>query len=494
MAANIGIMKATTITGRATEQAILQEALSSGNAELIALYGRRRVGKTHLAREFLTQNCQLYFSVTGEKDASKAIQLENFYREMVGVFGEHITRPKNWRAALLALTEELENTPKRQKVGIFLDELPWLATHRSGFLQALDHLWNTRLSLLPNLSLVVCGSAASWMLNNLVHAKGGLYNRVTRRICLLPFSLSEAQEFLADRKIKLNRTQVTEVYLCFGGIPHYLMQIRKGQSAAQAISEACFSPNGILSDEYKHLFASLFNESEVHSKIIEAVAKKRGGLSRNEIIKATKVSTGGRLATRLDELEASGFLARVETHGYTKREPTYRIIDEYILFYLKWIRSAPKSAFKRAGSNYWFGVQSSPAYRAWAGNSFEALCFKHIENIQKKLGVESLVTGVGSWRYIPKKGQKESRGIQVDMLFDRRDGVIQLCEIKYSNETFVISKDYARQLAHKLQVFEEHTKTKKQIQLVLICAHGMKQNIWSEDLVDAVVVLEDLFL
>jgi hypothetical protein len=208
---------------------------------------------------------------------------------------------------------------------------------------------------------------------------------------------------------------------------------------------------------------------------------------------ATGLTSGGRLATRLHELEASGFITRMDTYGYRVREPTYRVMDEYILFYLKWMRSTSRSVFKQHNPNHWPGIRRSPSYHAWAGNAFEAICIKHVHCIQKKLQIESILSQVGSWRYVPSKGQKKSPGAQIDLLFDREDGVIQICEIKYADDVFTITKEYARQLAQKMEVFETRTKTKKQLHLVMICANGLKRNLWSEDLVDAEVSLDDFF-
>ena len=484
--------KRNTIIGRKEEQKRLQAAIDSPNAELIAVYGRRRVGKTHLVSEFFSPRVDTFITVTGEKDANSGVQLYHFQKSLAAAFGEKATPVSTWRSAFEHLSTLVEEFPKKRVV-VFLDELPWLATRRSGLLQAIDYYWNTRLSKLPKFSLVLCGSAAAWMLEKLIHAKGGLYNRITKRIHLLPFQLGEAQEFLTSRGVKLTYHQVLELYMAIGGVPHHLMQVERRWSAAQAVASICFDRNGILFDEYERLFDSLFNSSDVYDRLIQVIAQKRSGVSLNEIREHPDFSSGGRLTKRLSELEAAGFISEFIPWGKSNRDKAYRITDEFVWFYLSWIQNTPKNLLASGITKYWQSKVQTQAYRAWAGYSFEALCLKHAAQIREALGISGIATEAATWRVTAPKSTSKTEGAQIDLLFDRADGVINLCELKFSRDDFVITKAYSRQLKRKLEIFETHTKTKKQVFLSLVTTHGLKTNIWSEDLIHNVVTAQSLF-
>lgn len=481
--------------GRTEEISILDQALQSNSAEFIAVYGRRRVGKTHLIREFFKPKATTYFSVTGLKDGTYEDQLQLFQEEIENVFLKKTRIPQlmNWREAfglLVSLVEQRYGENKSAPLILFLDELPWLATARSGFIQALDHAWNTQLVQIPTVTLIVCGSAAAWMIDHLIQAKGGLHHRITRKIQLQPFSLAETEEYLTYLGVRLKRQQILEIYMAIGGIPHYLKQVQKGISAKQVITKICFSRNGYLRDEFKLLFQSLFDQSENHLKIIQALTTKKLGLTRNEIIQATEISSGGRLAKWLDELEQAGFITSIHAYGKPDNNVFYRIIDEYVWFYMKWIKKAPRGD---EAESYWERVSHTPSYAAWSRFAFEAVCMKHRAQIKKALDIQGVTLQTNAWTYAAKKGNAQDKGAQVDILFDRSDNAITLGEIKYCATEYTLDKAYAVELKNKIVLFGEKTKTKKQIFLALISPFGMKPSIWSNGLIDQIVTTDDLF-
>ena len=483
------------IIGRKQEIETLKHVCAAKEAQFIAIYGRRRIGKTHLIREFFRPRADVYFSITGLKDGSLSEQLKLLQEEIEKVFFKQTRIPEitSWREGLKLLASLLkEHHPesKGKQLVIFLDELPWLATPRSGLVQALDHVWNTELSQIPGTRLIVCGSAASWIIDHLINAKGGLHNRITRKIPLFPFDLSETFEYLQSLGMHLNRIQTLEIYMAIGGVAHYLSQIEKGLSARQNISKLCFSPPGLLRDEFNNLFRSLFDNSENHSKIIQALATRNEGLTRNEIILLTKIPSGGRLAKWLTELEQAGFIDAFVPFGKTEKYSTYRIVDEYVWFYFKWIKKAPKHL---DAENYWEKMTSSNAYQSWAGFAFEAICLKHLRQIKEELNIQNLVTRSSPWRYIPAKNDLQDQGAQIDLVMDRTDDAITLVEIKYSSGIFVVEKYYSRELKKKAEVFEAKTGTRKQLFMVLVTTHGLKANTWSEGLITKVVTLDALF-
>lgn len=481
------------IVGREKEIAILNQIQSSKTAELVAFYGRRRVGKTFLVQQCLS-NKGIYLECTGLKDGSMQDQLASFIKSFQAVFYPRLSLsvPKSWRDAFELLTQEIKQMPKSKKVIIFLDELPWLATKKSRLLQSLDHFWNTQWSKISNFKLIVCGSAASWMLNKLINAKGGLYNRLTKIILLEPFTLAETKLYLKSKGIDLSEQQVLDIYMIFGGIPYYLDQMNKSKSIAQNVNDICFRKNGLLFSEFPRLFRSLFDAADINLMIVMAIAKYRYGISFKELVKVLGRTVGGRFGERLAELEAAGLIQKFLPYGRKRRDHYYRITDEYILFYLKWIKKIVDGQEIPKSANYWVQISNTPAWQSWAGYAFEGICRKHADSIVRKLGLESIGCLIGNWKYLPIHKSKED-GAQIDLLLDRQDNAISVCEIKYSSKIFSLDKNEAKNLLNKIEVFQKQTKTKKQIFLIMVTTMGLKRNVWSEDLVHNIIALHDLF-
>ncbi len=487
------------IIGRREELEILDQTTKSKEAEFVAIYGRRRVGKTFLIREYFS-NKGVYLEATGVKDALLESQLKQFIKAYSAVFyeGAKLKVPRSWDEAFETVTEKMKSLPKNKKLIIFLDELPWMASKKSGLIQALDYYWNRYWSSQRNLIIIACGSAASWMLAHLIHAKGGLYNRITKRILLEPFNLKETQQFLESRSIRLKRKQILDLYMAMGGIPFYLKEVKKGSSATQIINDLCFKKKGLLYSEFTNLFRSLFDQAEHNLDIIRAIINSGNSISRDKLIEITKITSGGAINRRLEELEASSFIGGYIPYGKKKRNRFFRVIDEYTLFYIKWIEPLIERGAHSGQGNYWKKISNTPAKLTWSGFAFENVCYKHINQISKALGLNNIAYLTGSWRFISPKKSKE-QGAQIDLLFDRNDDVITVCEIKYSDKSFVIDKAYAKSLDKKIEIFEHNfpsksKPTRKQIYLAMISTWGVKKNMYSEDLIDMEVVLDDLFV
>lgn len=481
------------IVGREKEIKIFETIFSSGKAEFAAVYGRRRVGKTYLIQQYFSKKGP-YMECTGLKDGSLADQLENFIKSFSIAFypGLPLQRPKSWRAAFELLTTEIKKTPKHKKIIVFLDELPWLASPKSELLQNLDHFWNTQWVQIPNFKLIVCGSAASWILSNLINAKGGLYNRLTRSLHLEPFSLAETKEFLIKKKINVPEKDILDLYMVMGGIPYYLDHIEPSRALSQNINDLCFKKDGLLHNEFPRLFRSLFESAELNLGIVKAIAKKRYGVPLLDLATQTGKKQGGRFQDRLNELEATGFIQRFLPYGKQKRDHHYRIVDPYTLFYLRWIEEIVDGKSIPKGADYWARISKSPSWLSWAGYTFESVCYSHIDKIIEALGLSGVGCLVSHWKYSSPVGDDES-GAEIDLLLDRDDNAITLCEIKYTTSPFVIDKAYAKNLANKREVFEKRTKQRKQVFQAMIATMGIKKTLWSDDLVQSVVDLKDLF-
>lgn len=413
-----------TIIGRDQEKQLLAEILTSKEAELLAVYGRRRVGKTFLIRNAYAKH--LTFEFAGIHNAGLAEQLENFIQAIRSLTKtDFIRRPGTWFAAFEILKDYLTPLLKKRKQVIFFDEFPWIHTARSNFLQAFAHFWNTWASRQANLIVVICGSSASWMIRKVLNDRGGLHNRVTKRMRLLPFTLTETAKFFHHRGIRLDHYQIVELYMAMGGVPQYLKEVKAGESPAQAINRICFSKDGFLRGEFPNLFRSLFDNSQYHTEVVYALSKKAKGLTRNEIIDACSFSSGGWATQVLDELTESGFITPYVPFDRKVKDSIYKLTDEYSLFYSRFIEPA-----KGFDKDAWQRISSGASWKAWSGYAFESLCMKHINAVKRGLGIEGVYTEVSVWRYA---GSMDDQGAQIDLLIDRQDRCINLCEIKFVN-------------------------------------------------------------
>ena len=474
-----------SFVGRKKEQAILMEALQSGEPEMVAVIGRRRVGKTFLIKEVYRDH--LIFEVTGLQDANLDKQLDHFSFTLSRYVESNVPlkKPVSWLEAFQMLVLHLDQLPLTDKKVIFFDEVPWMAAHKSDFLTGLGFFWNS-WAVNQNVVVVICGSAASWMIEQVVNNRGGLHNRITRRIFLEPFNLAETEAYLVSRHIHFNRYQIVELYMALGGIPHYLKEVKAGKTAIQNIDQICFSKEGLLRDEFSRLYPSLFANAEKHIAVIRALGASRQGLTRPAIVRLGQLSEGGNTSRVLVELEQSGFISSYLPFGKKKKDMLYRLTDEYSLFYRQFIEDKSKE-----GSGTWQHLSQTQSYKTWSGYAFESICLKHIPQIKKALGIAGVYSKSSSFF---KKGTETEKGTQIDLLIDRNDKVINLFEIKFYNAELSISADYAKALREKMRVFQETTHTRKHIMLTLITTFGLKANQHSLGLIDQVLDLDDLFV
>jgi AAA+ ATPase superfamily predicted ATPase len=497
-----------SIICRESELKTLERIFNSEKSEFIAVYGRRRIGKTYLIRNFFEAKKCIFFNITGTQNGEYKDQLRHFNQRFGETFLKGLTPklPTNWNDAFKALTELISQTPKNKKVVIFFDELPWLATKKSKLLETLDYYWNQYWSVDNRIKLIVCGSSASWIINKIINNKGGLHNRVTETLFLQPFTLSESARYLAlNNKVELPKKQIAEIYMTTGGIPYYLNRVEPGLSATEVIEKLAFRHKAFLLDEFDNLFSSLFEDSDSYIEIIKAIASNRFGIGQTELFKRlTQTSKGSGGLARLKSLEDAGFIMSFKPHFSKERGIYYRVIDEYTLFYLYWI--APLKETKMSHSltrGYWQALTQTPTWFAWAGYAFEAICYKHLREIRYALDLSPLAIP-NSWRHVPRKkiplessSDTESNdgplGAQIDLLFDREDDAMTLCEIKYTKKPFSIDQNYAAVLENKIKVFKQQTRTKKQIFMALISANGVVHNDYLKSLNPRILNLEDLF-
>jgi uncharacterized protein len=464
------------IIGRTEEIKILEDKFVSKESEFVVLYGRRRVGKTFLIREVFKKRFTL--QLTGIANATLAQQLTNFNVALAEQYPRYKKQnATNWVEAFTIMKQIIKDSKQKKKI-IFIDELPWFDTMHSKFVFALEHFWNSWASARKDVLLIVCGSTASWMLNKLINSKGGLHNRVTQRIKLEPFSLLECEQFIKAKNLQFNRYQLLQLYMTIGGVPFYWNAVSKGKSTQQVIQQLCFENNGLLANEFRNLYRSLFKKAERHEAIVMALTKKSKGLQRDEIASTSKLANGGGLTRLLDELEESGFIRKYVPVGYNKRNCIYQLCDFFSLFHLKFMHDQ-----KQFEKNYWIKKANSQQYKIWSGYAFEQVCLWHVEQIKSALGISGVETETSAWK---------GNGAQIDLVIDRKDGVINICEMKFTSNEFSIDKKYDLELRNKLDVFSSETQTKKALHLTMITTYGLLNNVYAGN-VQQSIGLQTLF-
>ena len=461
--------------GRQKERSRLLEAFASEDSEFVAVYGRRRVGKTFLVRE--TFNQSFTFQHTGVKNGSRQIQLSRFRQSMIEQGHPGCPELKDWFDAFDNLKTVIKASAAERKV-VFIDEIPWMGRSDRNFISAVENFWNGWASARKDILLVVCGSATSWVLEKIVHNRDGLHNRVTYRIRLDPFTLRECEAYAQSRGLAYTRDQLAECYMILGGVPMYWRYLERGKSVAQNIDEMFFSGSEKLEDEFDELYASLFEHPEPYLAIVTAMAKKKCGMTREEVADMAGLENGGALSRYLKVLEQCGFIRKFTEIGKKTKGAVFQLIDNFTLFYFRFMESN-----KANDPHYWSAMADTRVHSTWAGLAFERLCLQHIDGIKRALGISGVLTNVHSWR---------NANAQVDLLIDRRDGIINICEMKYWAGPYAMTAADDAALMNKKSEFKAATKTRKAVHLTMVTSFGVKPNAYSGR-VQSFATLDDLF-
>jgi uncharacterized protein len=445
------------LIGREIQKRQIEKYFHENRAHFVAVYGRRRVGKTFLIKEYFQNNFTFY--CTGLLNGNKNQQLHNFVTNLSGqlkYFDENASI-NNWYDAFNELIKALSKIKESQKKVIFIDELPWMDTPGSDFLLGLEYFWNSWASAQKDVLFIVCGSATSWIVHKLFNNTGGLYNRVTAKINVEPFTLEECYRFFEEKGFQYNQLQCIEAYMVFGGIPFYLDQFSKEMSPAQNINELCFGKNAFLAMEYQMLFKSLFKKYQFYISVVEAICTKNKGLTREEISKITKLSDGGSLTKILLDLELSNFIKKYTPVEKKSKGSLFQMIDPFCLFF-------NNLSQKITEENYWLKYYNTPKYNNWAGYAFEIVCFNHLLQIKKALGISGIMSSSYSW---------QNTDAQIDLVIDRADKVVNIFEIKYSQGPFIITQKYEVELRNKVAQFRSNTSNQKAIWPIFISPYGL---------------------
>lgn len=482
------------IIGREKEIAALHGLHTMEESQFVAIYGRRRVGKTFLIREAYRGN--FVFQHTGTYGASRKQQLSDFRESLYNAGMGKCAMPKTWSEAFCLLWNFLKTIPENiettePKKIIFINELPWMDTPKSNFVQSLDHFWNAWLTTRRDIILVVCGSATSWIIDNIVMNYGGLHNRLTCQIHLQPFTLRECRQYSESKHLGYKDRQILEAYMAIGGIPFYWSFLKKGQSVAQNFDRMFFQAGGELTREFDALYASLFKNPRHHISIITALAKKKRGLLREELLNTTRLTDNTDFSKALQELEQCGFIRKYTAIGKKTKDATYQLIDNYTLFYFDFIKENTNG-----DERFWSSQAGSSIHYGWAGRAFERVCLQHIQQIKEGLGFSAVISSVHSWSQKRKKdsntGKAIQKGAQIDLLIDRNDDTINLCEMKFTNAPYVITEEDDALIRNRRETFIRETGTEKTVLITMITSFGLAPGGYSDD-IQCQLAMSDLF-
>jgi len=483
------------IIGRNKEINEFNDLYNSGKAEFVVVYGRRRVGKTFLIDE--SMDGKITFRHAGlspieienlqlDEQQKKNIlkqQLKHFYVSLQRFGMKKSHQPTSWLEAFFMLSQLLESLDNGKRQVVFLDELPWLDTPKSGFVMAFEGFWNTWACHRRNLMLIACGSATSWIQDNFINNHGGLYGRTTREIHLAPFTLRECEEFYKSRGVKWSKYDIVQSYMVMGGIPYYMNYVDKGMSIDQAVNALFFNEKARLDGEYDRLFASVFSNPEEMKSIIETMGRRHSGWTRKEILAMTGLSDNGAFSKILKALVASDFAVSYVPFGMKKSDEHFKLTDQFCWFWLHFVKGK-----KQLAEGSWLG-DASQAIVSWRGIAFEEVCWCHWRQIKRALGIDGVVTELSAWT---KRGDEEDDGTQIDMLIKRNDHIVNMCEMKFYNEEFSVDKSYHKTLVHRENLLQRILPKRMIVHPVLVTTEGLEYNEYS-GIFQKVVTLNDLF-
>lgn len=473
------------LVGREKERDILLSALDSDESQLIAVYGRRRVGKTFLVRQ--TYKDKFAFQHTGMANGGLTEQLAEFCESLNRYGLKKYDKPTSWSEAFHLLQRLLSVKPNGKKI-VFIDELPWMDTHKSNFLGALDHFWNGWATERDDIVLIICGSATSWIINKVIRNRGGLHNRVNRQISLQPFTLKECREFADSKKLSIGDRELLEAYMILGGVPFYWSFFVRGESVAQTIDRLFFAQNAELKDEFDALYESLFKNAQNYVRVVEALAMVKAGMTRAQLLQATKLSNNIVFQHVLRELEQCGFIRSYNAYGKKCRDMMFQLMDQFTLFYYHFMKNN-----RSRDEQFWQHSLGHNSYNAWVGVAFERLCLWHERELKVALGISGMSSNVCAWSYIPSASEKSEGAVggQIDMMIDRKDGVINVCEMKFYKEPFVVTKEYADKVRTRNAIFRDQENCRKALVNTLVTTYGLVRGKHSE-VFEKVITMEDL--
>jgi uncharacterized protein len=482
----MGIMKALSIQkkagfiGREYELNLLNTIGGSGEASIIIMYGRRRIGKTELLEQAFRNRNILKFE--GIEGLAEVDQLKHAVKQLAGYVGDVFLDKlvlESWGEFFQLLAKYTEHG----QWTIYLEELQWLANYKSALIAELKYVWDNYFRHNPQLIIILCGSAPSFMLDKVVHSRA-LYNRSQYEIHLRELDITEAKALLHKRQCR----EVFDAYLTVGGIPEYLKRLNKDSSVYLSLCQQSFLPEGFFLCEYEKIFTSGLADNKHYRQMIALLSQQRF-MTRKQLMTALKLPSGGTVTQLLTDLEKAGFIEKY--HPFNLGENTllarYAIADNYLQYYFKFIHPLKNKIqhgdFK---NNPMMGIKSD-SYAKWLGFAFERWCRKYHTKIATILGFSAVQYNAGV--FFNRGTEQAKPGYQIDLVFDRMDNVYTICEIKYLRDK--VGTHIIPELERKCALFPN--KRNKTIHKVLICTEGADQALLASCYFDNIITYDQFF-
>jgi AAA+ ATPase superfamily predicted ATPase len=486
-------MNPSTVIGREEELNTISRLYESERSEFLAIYGRRRVGKSFLIEEALGE--KISFMAVGiyqkidpdnlEKvESYRQKQLSHFYNSLIeyGLSKAGNPAPTSWMEALELLKKLLQRKRARRKV-IFIDELPWLAGPQSAeLLEELGHFWNSWARKRKDIFLIVCGSATSWMVDNVMRDYGGLYGRITESIFLKPFTLEECERYWAKRGLHLSRYEIALTYMVIGGVPYYMDSIRPDRTMADNINAIYFDKDKAR-QEFKDVYTGLYSSSEIYIHVIRELGKRFYGMTRDELLKAIGKKGGGSFSDILENLIDSGIIRSYTLYGSPRKQTVYQLVDFFTLFYLRFVENSDFTS--------WRSVQRSKPFYTWAGNTFELLVLEHMPQLANALRIKEYATPF-SWRGVTP----DNVGVQIDLIIPATaERAEYICEMKFSEGKYTLSGDDVEEIGRQISAVRNSKihKLSHSIYVALVTSFGATESMHKIHVND-IVTLDSLFV
>ena len=469
------------IIGRREEIRELEKCEKSKKSELVCVYGRRRVGKTYLVEQSFAN--LFAFRATGVESGNTRTQLKSFYQRLVEAGDTERRVPQDWFEAFSRLERILAAENIRRSIHgkriVFFDEFPWFATPRSDFLEAFGEFWNRCGTAQGDFLFIICGSATSWIIKNILEDTGSLYNRVTSQIFLRPFSLRETELYMESRVFGWSRRQIVECQMIFGGLPYFFDLLNPDESLTWNINALIFKPHALLRHESKKLLEATLKKSPAYNDILKCLSSHYYGMQKNACFASLDISQGT-FSRAVEDLIKCGYVHE-SVDRYSKGHPLrLQLIDPFLLFHYNFLEKgySETTRFEDFKSD-------TGRYNNWRGHAFEILCMYHIDHIKNALGISGVRTNSYAW-------VSEKNEAQIDLVLDRDDGIVNICEEKYTDTAFAVSAEYEERLLKKMDIYRAETKTKKALKIVMICTENLAGTANTEH-ITRVLTLDDLF-
>lgn len=470
------------IIGRDVEIGRLNAIAESSHAEFLALFGRRRVGKTFLINQVF--NDRFAFKMTGVIEGSLKDQFTAF-SDAMEEYGYGLPQmPQDWMSAFVMLKNALKTVVKNgERCIIFIDELPALDAENSNVAGAIGYFWNSWASLQDNVLLIICGSATSWMITHVIDSKGGLHDRLTEEMPIHPFTLREVEEYFGTRQFAWNRQMTLQSYMVFGGIPYYLSLLDKNESLTQNIDRLFFSKETKMRREFRRLFNTLYKNPERYIEIVKALSKSRKGMTREQLATELKCDNNGHLGNKLDDLVQCDLVRKniVREKEIKSKDAIYQLCDFFSLFYLTFVDRA------EVETEYWAHHINTPEVNTWMGLAYERICMAHIMQIKRALRIDGISTLNYSWR-----SKTSKPAAQIDIIIERADRIVNVCEVKYSLDKYELNKEEYEKINQRRTAFIQETGLRHASWLTMITTEGLAKGLYSE-MIQSQVTLDDLF-